>query len=82
MSNLVKPKFSTEVFIEKARKAHRDSFDYKDTVYTGSKNKVTLICPKGHKFSQQAGKHMHGTGCPKCNTSKKKVVSEQWYSKR
>lgn len=37
---------STEDFIKEARKVHGDKYDYSKTVYTGSHNKLIIICPK------------------------------------
>lgn len=60
-------KLSTEEFIERAREIHGDRYDYSNTVCTGSKNNVEIYCKK-HKctFTQQAGSHLRGCGCPLC----------------
>ena len=82
MKPTIKPKFTTTEFIARAKKLHGDKCNYSLVVYTGSKNKIKLICDKGHKYQQQAGKHLHGTGCPKCSNIKKRAMAESWYAER
>lgn len=64
---------STEEFIREADIIHRKKYDYSKTVYSGSKNDVTIICHEKDKngnehgeFVQQALTHLQGHGCPKC----------------
>lgn len=59
---------SNEEFIRKARAVHGDKYDYSKTVYKGSRRPVDIICRGcGSVFSQQAGSHLRGCGCPFCN---------------
>lgn len=58
---------TTEEFIEKAKKVHGDKYDYSKTVYTRTKNKVTIICKKHGEFQQTANAHVSAKkGCEKC----------------
>jgi len=65
-------KLTTEEFISKSNKVHGNKYDYSLVEYTGSKNKVVIVCPKHGEFTQQAGSHMKGIGCPKCGISRVK----------
>ncbi len=57
---------STSQFIEKAIKKHGNKFDYSKVIYTGSHNKVCIICSEHGEFFQKATNHLTGNGCKKC----------------
>ncbi len=61
---------TTEQFIEQANQKHNFKFDYSKTIYTGIKNKITIICKLHGEFEQLADKHLNETkgqgGCPEC----------------
>ena len=61
-------RLTQEQFLEKARAVHGDKYDYSQAVYESSQKKVTIICPKHGAFSQSAGSHLRGAGCPLCGT--------------
>lgn len=64
-------KLTIEEFIERARAVHRDKYDYSKAEYTGTDNKVMIICPKHGEFLQTPYQHiMLQNGCPRCNSSK------------
>jgi len=63
-------KLTKEEFVIKAQQKHGDRYDYSLTEYTGSKNKIKIICKKHGIFSQVANIHLFGQGCPKCRYSK------------
>ena len=51
-----------EEFIVKANKKHNNKFDYSEAVQFKSRlDKVTIICPKGHKNDVQVGNHLGGS---------------------
>ena len=58
--------FTTKDFIEKARKAHGDKYDYSKVKYVNEHTKVCIICPEHGEFWQAAHDHVRGRGCPKC----------------
>jgi hypothetical protein len=62
-------KLTTEEFIEKARKVHKDTYDYKKVNYIGALTKVTITCKIHGDFEQTSTKHLSGQGCPKCGGS-------------
>jgi hypothetical protein len=61
-------------YLRKADKVHNHKYDYSKTHFTGVKNKITIICHEKDEFGndhgeflQNAGSHLSGCGCPKCN---------------
>lgn len=57
-------------FIEKARKAHGDKYDYSKIEYKNNHTKVCIICPEHGEFWQMPQVHLKGSGCPRCKESK------------
>lgn len=43
-------KITTEIFIERAKKAHGNKYDYSKSVYTKSDSKICIICPEHGEF--------------------------------
>lgn len=62
-------KLTTKEWVEKARATHGDKYDYSESVYSGSKNKITIICPTHGKVKVIAANHINGnkSQCPKCS---------------
>lgn len=63
-------KMTTISFIEKSQKIHNYKYDYSKTLYIGNMRKVDITCIKHGIFSQRAGSHLYGNGCPTCLESK------------
>jgi len=59
-------KKSTGEFIEQAILVHGEVYDYSDTEYINTNQKITIICKKHGRFDQQPASHLYGQGCPKC----------------
>jgi len=59
--------FTTEQFIEKAKKIYESKYDYSLVEYKGINNKVKIICPIHGIYEQEASVHLKGIGCPKCS---------------
>lgn len=59
-------KYTTETFIEAAKKAHGDYYDYSESVYVNSSTLVKIICPKHGPFLQRPTNHIRGIRCPHC----------------
>ena len=66
-------KNTKEQFIKKAKEIHGDKYDYSKVIYTGNKNKVTIICPKHGEFYQSPNMHLRGRGCKQCRSEKLSV---------
>lgn len=58
---------TTDGFISKAVEVHGQKYDYSKVVYTRSKDKITIKCPRHGDFIQTAGLHLKGSGCAKCH---------------
>lgn len=57
---------STQRFIAKAIERHGTRYDYTDTVYISSNEKVTIRCADHGLFDQLPCNHTKGCGCPMC----------------
>lgn len=79
---------NTEKFIEKARKIHKDKYDYSKVTYINSHTPVTIICHnigydgKEHgEFEQTPDKHLNGKGCKRCKFDKLTYTQEEFIKK-
>ncbi len=52
-------------------KAHGNTYDYSQVIYTGQNNKVKIGCPKHGQFEQTPATHKDGSGCQKCANTKR-----------
>ena len=78
-------KLTHEEFIEKSKIIHKDKYDYSQTKYDLSINKINIICKKHGLFSVKAGHHLEGRGCIKCGrlvSAKKKTITLKEFIKR
>jgi hypothetical protein len=55
-----------------------ETFDYKllSTVYTHSKQKLTMECPEGHTFDMKFNAFKNGRRCSKCSKNKRMTFEE------
>lgn len=60
-------KDTTNTFITKALKIHKNKYNYSKVVYIDSKSKVKIICKEHGEFEQSPNRHLSGNGCPKCS---------------
>lgn len=67
--NSISKSYNQEKFIKKAKNIHIDKYDYSKSIYINSKEKITIICKKHGKFTQQPAMHLQGQGCPNCLNS-------------
>lgn len=67
---------NTISFIEKAKEAHGNKYDYSKVEYKNNSTKVCIICPKHGEFWQTPANHLSGGGCPKCNGNAKLTTEE------
>lgn len=63
-------KKTTNEFINDAFAIHGDKYDYSETTYSKSSEKVKIICRKHGVFLQQPNHHLSGNGCEKCGGTK------------
>jgi len=60
---------TTDKFIKEAKHIHGNKYDYSKVNYTGSQNKVKIVCKKHGIFEQTPKNHLSGSNCPKCKGS-------------
>jgi hypothetical protein len=69
MERIKKCTFTTQEFIEKAKKKHGDKYDYSKTIYVNGRTKVTIICPTHGDFQIFPNEHLKKNklyGCQTC----------------
>jgi Zn finger protein HypA/HybF involved in hydrogenase expression len=69
---------TTDEFIADAVSVHGDTYDYSSVVYSGSRNKVTIICKNHGSWDQEAASHLMGHGCKKCRDSRLSMTTEEF----
>jgi hypothetical protein len=63
-------KLTQEEFITRAMHTHKDRYDYTETLYERSSDKVTITCRIHGPFEQFPSDHVKGSGCPRCGWEK------------
>lgn len=53
-------------FLDKAIKKHENKYEYEETTFKGSQEKMKIICPIHGEFWQTPSAHVRGNTCPKC----------------
>lgn len=78
IQNRERQKMDISVFISRSSIIHKNKYNYSLVNYTNLESNVFIICPQHGKFSQRAGVHLSGSGCPKCSCFSKgeKKISE------
>lgn len=71
-------KFTKEDFIEKARLAHGDKYDYSKVEYINAHTKVCIICPIHGEFWQLPCNHIKKCGCEQCYKEEKIYSVEEF----
>ena len=59
-------KLNTEEFISRARGIHGETYDYSETCYISSTEKLKILCKVHGAFYQSPQGHLAGYGCRKC----------------
>jgi hypothetical protein len=67
LKNSSNRKCTTEEFINKSRLVHGNKYDYSTVNYTGSFDKISIICSVHGSFMQRPNDHLNGRGCPYCS---------------
>ena len=69
---------TTKDFIRKAQEKHGDTYDYSNSVYITSNDKIKIVCSQHGEFEQFAYTHLRGSGCKHCGwieTAKKSYLA-------
>ena len=72
-------KLTLEEFIDRSNIIHNFKYDYEESEYINSKEKIKIKCPKHGLFLMSPNNHLRGHGCPKCKTEK--ISKLKHYSK-
>ena len=59
-------RLTKEEFIEKAKKIHKNKYNYSRVEYVDRKTEVEIICPIHGSFKQTPHNHLMGHGCGEC----------------
>ncbi len=62
---------STEIFIKKVNKIHKNKYNYSKIDYVNNHTKIQIFCPAHGYFLQNPNSHLKGFGCPSCSLVKK-----------
>jgi len=71
-----KSRYTTEIFIDKAKEINGELYDYSNVNYVDSKTKVIIICKEHGEFLQAPNKHLQKHKCPKCMCREKRNNEE------
>lgn len=55
-----------EVAIKGLIEVHGDEYDYSNTIFTRTQDKISIICKRHGEFLQRYSSHKGGAGCPRC----------------
>ena len=56
-----------ERFLQDAKEAHGDKYDYSEVEYKNALSKVKIVCPDHGTFHQKPASHVRGVACSKCS---------------
>lgn len=77
-----KTMWTTETFIEAAKKVHGDRYDYSKVEYKGVRTKVCIILHEKDRYGKEIGEfwqlplsHLSGEGC---NRERKGITEDKW----
>jgi len=73
-SNKWVPYRDTASFIKRAKEVHGDQYDYSNTEYIKTMEKVTITCKIHGPFQQLANSHLNGRGCRQCANNQRKTT--------
>lgn len=64
--------YSTEEFIDLAKKVHGNTYNYTKSKYENSQIPMKILCQNHGEFWQRPNSHLSGQGCPKCGSTESK----------
>lgn len=76
LKNSQKLALTTNEFIEKSNKIHKNKYDYSNVKYEHSSKAIEIICKKHGIFKQSANSHLSGNGCSKCSGKYTLTINE------
>lgn len=76
-----KLQLTTEQFIEKAQKIHKNKFIYDKTEYVTTRTKICITCPIHGDFWQEPENHLQGYSCLECGFERSRISQVKSLSK-
>ena len=73
-----KYRYTTEEWIDAAKKVHGDKYDYSKVAYKSAFKKICIICPIHGEFWQTPSGHISGGGCLECYLDKRRKTTKQF----
>lgn len=73
-------KLSNELFINKAKQIHDDTYDYSNVNYINGHTKIKILCKIHGEFEQLPMNHLKGQNCPVCS-NRHKITNELFIEK-
>lgn len=73
-------KIFATLFFDKAKRTHKNKYDYSQAKYVDSRTKIKIICPKHGAFWMAPKYHIgvrQSSGCPKCAMKQKSQPQEK-----
>lgn len=67
-----------EEFLNEASAVHGNTYDYSLVNYSGSINKVSIVCEHHGVFNTTPSAHIRGRGCPRCQLENRKKTTKQF----
>ena len=67
-------KLTTKEFIRRAKLVHGNVYDYTNTNFIKSSEKICINCKEHGDFWQLPFNHLQGAGCPKCKSNKLSIL--------
>jgi len=74
-------KNNLENIIKKAKEIHGDKYDYSLVDYVNNRTNIKIICKIHGIFEQSTDTHLHGSGCPKCDSDSRRLGLESFIEK-
>jgi hypothetical protein len=75
-NNHLRSQLSTDEFIKRSQKIHKNKYNYDKSIYRGWENKINIKCLIHGIFEQKAGDHLMGAGCSKCGRMGNKIFEK------
>ena len=75
-------KLTTAQFVERAKAAHGDRFDYSCSDYQGALTKIAIVCSSHGLFMQLPTNHWRGAGCKECRKTSSPEIRRTNAAKR
>ena len=73
---------TTELFIIKALKIHKNKYDYSKVNYINASIKIIIICNKHGEYEQRPSSHLEGRGCISCFNEEQKIRYKNGINKK